>query len=114
MKVDMHIHTNLSNGSESPTYILQDAQKNGVTVLSITDFNTLEFYLSLHKLNLSKYYTGLLVCGVEVNCRFEHYCSDMIAYNVKDLEKMQNWLNLNTGKTISRKYCESKRNRKAK
>ena len=49
MKVDMHTHTNLSNGSEISTHVLQDAQKNGVTVLSITDFNTLQFYLSFSK-----------------------------------------------------------------
>ena len=97
-KVDMHTHTNLSNGSESSIYVLQQAQKNGVSVLSITDFNTLQFYLSLNMTEVRKYYTGLLVTGVEVNCKFAHYCSDMIGYNIKDLDRMQSWLRANTGK----------------
>lgn len=101
-KVDMHTHTNLSNGSEPLEYVLTDAQKNGVQVLSITDFNTLKAYFNMEKMDIHKYYTGEIVVGVEVNCRFGNYCSDMLAYNIKDKEKLQDWLNKNTGKDNTR------------
>lgn len=97
-KVDMHTHTNLSNGFESLEFVLSNAEENGVKVLSITDFNTLEAYFRMENMDVRKYYTGSIVAGVEVNCKFDHFCSDMLGYNIKDKETLQQWLSQNTGK----------------
>lgn len=97
-KVDMHIHTNLSNGSENLEYVLMDAQKNELEVISITDFNTLQAYFNMNNIDVKKLYKGQIVVGTEVNCKFSHYCSDMLAYNIKNMERLQDWLNRNTGK----------------
>lgn len=41
---DLHIHTNLSDGSDSVGEVLTRAYDNNVTFLSVTDHNTLEAY----------------------------------------------------------------------
>lgn len=35
--VDLHTHTNLSDGSQTLTQLLEKAEKTGLSVLSITD-----------------------------------------------------------------------------
>lgn len=42
--VDLHVHTNMSDGSDSVVEILSLAQDNNISVLSITDHNTLDAY----------------------------------------------------------------------
>lgn len=42
--IDLHVHSNYSDGSDSVRQILQLAHKNNVAVLSITDHNTLSAY----------------------------------------------------------------------
>lgn len=97
-KIDMHIHTKCSNGSEDLPYVLTDAQRNGVSTISIVDFNTLEPYFMMEHMDVKQYYTGTIITGTEVNCNFDHFCSDMLAYDIKDKVKLQNWLNQNTGR----------------
>ena len=42
--IDLHIHTNCSDGALSPKEVIDMANKNGVTVISITDHDTIEAY----------------------------------------------------------------------
>ena len=103
---DMHTHSNLSNGSESWTYVLENAEKNLVSFLSITDYNTLKGYLEHTQEQIKRYYKGNLVIGVEVNCHVGGgRCTDMLAYNftsMEQIEKMERWLRENTGKDSTR------------
>jgi 3',5'-nucleoside bisphosphate phosphatase len=41
MKIDLHCHTNKSDGTMSPTELVQHAIINGVTVLGLTDHDTI-------------------------------------------------------------------------
>lgn len=40
MKIDMHIHSNYSDGTDSPIKIIEQAKKIGLEVIAITDHNT--------------------------------------------------------------------------
>ena len=42
--IDLHIHTNISDGALSPKEIIDEAQKNGVGIISIADHDTIEAY----------------------------------------------------------------------
>lgn len=42
--IDLHLHTNLSDGTLSPVEIMAAAKKKGVSVLSITDHDTMAAY----------------------------------------------------------------------
>ena len=108
-KVDLHIHTTYSNGKDSLISVLEHAEKNGVKVISITDYNSLKSYIELKKnVDISKYFSGEIIVGLEVRCKFkgengqERYC-DMLAYNIDidNIEDMQNWLDQNTDRDKS-------------
>ena len=38
--IDLHAHSNMSDGLDSPTELVQNAAKAGVTTLAITDHDT--------------------------------------------------------------------------
>lgn len=44
MMIDLHIHSNFSDGVYSVDEILEIAQKIGCTIISIVDHNTCEAY----------------------------------------------------------------------
>ena len=44
MFVDLHVHTCLSDGSDTVAQVLKRAQENGLSVIAITDHNTLAAY----------------------------------------------------------------------
>ena len=108
-KVDLHIHTTFSNGKDSLIDVLKQAEENGVKVISITDYNTLKSYIELmHNIDVRKFYSGQIVVGLEVRCRFigengQEKCCDMLGYNISldKIEQMQEWLLANTDKDKS-------------
>ena len=43
-KIDLHIHTNKSDGKLSPKEVIDEALKNGVSTIAIADHDTIEAY----------------------------------------------------------------------
>ena len=43
-RIDLHIHTNLSDGELTPKEVINKAVENGVSIISITDHDTIEAY----------------------------------------------------------------------
>ena len=43
-KIDLHIHTNKSDGKLSPKEVIDTAVKNGLKWISITDHDTIDAY----------------------------------------------------------------------
>ena len=41
-KIDLHMHTTISDGKLTPKEIIDEAVKNGVTTMSITDHDSTE------------------------------------------------------------------------
>jgi len=70
MIVDLHTHTNASDGSLSPVELLSRAQAAGVQCLAITDHDTVAGHLAA-----AAYYTQncsemCLLSGIEFSCRW--------------------------------------------
>lgn len=42
--IDLHIHTKFSDGFLSPKEVIDEAIKNGVSIISITDHDTIDAY----------------------------------------------------------------------
>lgn len=76
--VDLHSHTDRSDGTLSPRRLIELAKKNRVRALSITDHDTLEGY------DDGKAYAeevGLeLICGIELNARHEGVSFHILGY----------------------------------
>ena len=67
--IDLHAHTNHSDGLDSPAELVANAQKSGVTVLAITDHDTVSGW---DEARVAASSAGIgLVPGIEVSTRAE-------------------------------------------
>ena len=79
-KIDLHIHTTMSDGALSPREVIDKAYDNGVRVMSITDHDTIDAYTdSLFEYARSKNIT--LIPGVEISTKIEGYSFHVLGYN---------------------------------
>ncbi len=105
--IDLHIHTTYSDGTKSVKEILKQAEDLKLDYISITDHDKCSAYEELKKLDISKYYSGKIIRGIEVKCFYKSSTIELLGYNY-DYEKMNAWINDfykdKDRKTIERKY----------
>lgn len=89
--IDLHIHTNHSDGTASVKEILQKAEELGLTYISITDHESCRAYEELETINVKKYYQGNIIPGVELKAYYHGKIIDILGYQM-DTKKMQHWL----------------------
>ena len=89
--IDLHIHTTNSDGTDTPIQILKLAEEKGLKYISITDHDTCKSYYDLKEVNISEYYSGKVINGVELKCIYKGRNIDVLGYKF-DLDKMNNWL----------------------
>ena len=87
MKIDLHIHTNKSDGEYSPKEIIDEAKKLGVSVISITDHDTIDAY-SEELFNYVREKGIKLIPGVEISTKIEKAGIHILGYNF-DLENKE-------------------------
>lgn len=78
--IDLHIHTNLSDGSLSPKEIIDEAEKNGVNIISITDHDTIEAY-NEDIYNYAKKKNITIINGVEISTKTDKAGIHVLGYN---------------------------------
>lgn len=76
MKVDLHTHTNISDGKLSPSELLQRAKENGIELLSITDHDTVAAYIELKQSSL------MLIPGIEFSTRWNKSGIHIVGLNI--------------------------------
>jgi predicted metal-dependent phosphoesterase TrpH len=80
LKADLHVHTTASDGRLSPSDLVTLAAKQGITVLAITDHDTLDGYFlakpEAEKLGM------LLIPAVEITTNFDGRECHLLAYDV--------------------------------
>lgn len=88
--IDLHIHSDNSDGSDSVEEILKKAQKIGLNCISITDHNNCDAYDILKNLKVSELYGGKIIKGIELKCTYKGRIIDVLGYNynVKKMKKM--------------------------
>ena len=89
--IDLHIHTNNSDGSDSVIEVLKKAEKLGLKTISITDHDTCRAYEELENIDVKKYYSGDIIKGVELRCFYNRRIIELLGYNINTKE-MQKWL----------------------
>ena len=65
MSIDLHVHSNFSDGTESPQEIIDNAADIGLKAISITDHETIESYSNIAN------YTIETIQGVEVSAKWD-------------------------------------------
>ena len=82
MKIDLHLHTNYSDGRLDPDELLSLCQKKNYDIISITDHDNIEGYLSVK--DLAPSYGLSIVPGVELSSIFEDCEVHILAYYYDD------------------------------
>src|SRR5579864_2504915 len=90
--IDLHSHTNESDGTCSPWQLVQEARRAGVTILGITDHDTFTGYDTalLHAHN-----DGVdLVCGIELSTKLHGQSVHLLGYFLRnpDLREFRAWI----------------------
>ena len=81
--IDLHMHTNFSDGTDTVTEILKKAEEKKLEYISITDHNTCAAYNELNKIDIKKYYSGKIIKGVELTTKLNGISIEILGYDVK-------------------------------
>lgn len=73
-KVNLHIHSNYSDGDADFKDIIESAKKNCYKLISITDHNTVEGH--------QKYQDDILITGAEFDCWYGYVYIHILAYEI--------------------------------
>ena len=92
--MDLHCHTIYSDGSFSVKELLQEAEKKRLTLLSITDHNTINEYYELKSSNIRNLFGGEIISGVEITTTYNGEIIEVLGYEF-DSNIMQTFLNDN-------------------
>jgi len=87
--IDLHVHTNNSDGDFTTLETLIEAEKQGIEILSITDHNNINAYEDLKKLSVHDLYKGTIIPGTELEFAKDGRLFDMLGYGM-DLELLKN------------------------
>ena len=84
-RVDLHIHTNLSDGKGKWEQIIPAAKEKGYKLIAITDHNTVEAHKQVKD--------DILLTGVEFDCWFGYVYIHLLAYGIDvDNQEIQPFL----------------------
>ena len=73
--IDLHMHTNNSDGTDSTEELLLNAEKNKLNIISITDHDSIEAYYDIEKNNLRN-------LGAELKTHYNKVPIEVLAYGV--------------------------------
>lgn len=106
--IDLHIHTNYSDGTDNVIDILKKAEKIGLEAISITDHDTIGAYSELNKINIPQYYNGLVIPGIEIKTTFNRITIDILGYDI-DIERLKksSCVNISRRIDIQNKYLKN-------
>ncbi len=92
--IDLHTHTNHSDGSSTVEELLKKAEELHLTTLSITDHNTIAAYQELKNPFTRTIFNGRIITGVEITTTYKGETIEVLGYNF-NLTKMQEFLDSN-------------------
>jgi len=86
--IDLHIHTNYSDGTDTLISVLKKAEEKKLEYISITDHNTCKAYNELANINVKDYYSGNIITGVELNTKILGVPIEVLGYGI-DIKKIE-------------------------
>lgn len=106
--IDLHTHTNYSDGNDNLIELLQNASEKGIEILSITDHDNILVYDELAKINVKDYYQGKIVTGVEIKTTFNKTPIEILGYGI-NIEQFKNskCVDIDRPQIIQNKYLEN-------
>jgi len=92
--IDLHTHTNYSDGTWNLTKLLEEAEKSKIEILSITDHDTIDSYIELENMNIKEKYSGKIMPGIEFSTVFDGVMFHLLAYDF-DYRKLKKFISDN-------------------
>ena len=87
--IDLHTHTNHSDGTDSVEEILKNAERSNIEILSITDHDSVGAYFELEENpNLRNLYSGKIIVGSELKTFYDKVSIEILAYGI-DYKKIR-------------------------
>lgn len=86
--IDLHTHTNFSDGTQTLEGLLEKAEKTGLKYLSITDHDSIDAYKYLNNTS-NKNYCGKLITGTELYFVQDGIFNELLGYKF-DISKISN------------------------
>ena len=81
-KINLHLHTTLSDGLTSPCELLRIAQKEQLGIIAITDHDTIDG--SREAIQNSQLFEGSIIPAVEINVKMTSECKmEILAYGIE-------------------------------
>lgn len=78
--IDIHIHSTYSDGTYTPLEILKLAEKQNLTVISITDHNNVDAFEEIKNTP----YNGIVLRGCEITTTYNGEIIEILAYKVNE------------------------------
>lgn len=98
--IDLHCHSNFSDGALSPEELIQKAQLNQVTCLSLTDHDTVAGYARLKEAALN---SGIcIVNGIEFSTRWKKYDIHILGYQINHTSSLEELIQCQNNSRITR------------
>lgn len=82
--IDLHIHTNYSDGNCSIEEILKKAEYLGLTTISITDHDCCKAYYELENPKIRNLFQGEIKTGIEITTSYRGARIELLAYDFVD------------------------------
>ena len=105
--IDIHTHSNFSDGEISIAHSLAEAEKSGLSVFAISDHNTVEAYTAIPE---SRHlFSGSILPAVELSTTFKGDVIEILGYGI-NVEKMRGLISENYPSSYDKQVKEAKLN----
>ena len=89
--IDLHMHTNNSDGADTTEELLKKAEELKLKYISITDHDNCHAHEEIKELGLGKLFNGKIINGIEIKCIYKGISIEVLGYKF-DLDKMSEWV----------------------
>ena len=86
--IDLHIHSNCSDGSSTVCEILEEANRKSLSLLSISDHDVIDAYEQLRIDSVRNRFEGKIITGIEMTTTIDGELVEILGYGF-DLEKFK-------------------------
>lgn len=80
--IDLHLHTNNSDGTDTVEELLEKAEKENLEIISITDHDSVDAYIELENENIRKKFSGKIIIGAELKTFYDEIPIEILAYGI--------------------------------
>lgn len=89
--IDLHMHTNNSDGTDTTYELLKKAESLKLEIISITDHDCCQAYYDIKKDNLLDEYNGKIIIGCEFSTSYNQQFIEILGYGF-DVENIVSFL----------------------